>query len=115
MAATVNAEFARWKTRDVVGADEKQFALYQVILDGTYVAGGEPVDFTSLAPFTTVDAVFILGHDSGVASLGYSVDYDESAGKIRVFDGGADGDPFDEVGAIDLSAFTVNVMVLGDE
>lgn len=114
MAAVINAEFARWKTRDVVGTHEKQFALYQIILDGTYAAGGEAVDFTALAPFSAVDAVFIMGHDSGVASLGYGVDYDESAGKIRVFDGGADGDPFDEVGAIDLSAFTVNVLVLGD-
>ena len=115
MAATINQEFARWTSRDVVGATAKQFGLYQVILDGTYVAGGEAVDFTALAPYTTVDAVFIMGHDSGVASLGYGVDYDESAGTIRVFDCGADGDPLDEVGAIDLSAFTVNVLVLGEE
>lgn len=115
MAATVNQEFARWVTRDVVGAAAKQFGIYQVILDGTYVTGGEAVDFTSLAPYSAVDAVCMLGWDSGASVTGYSVEYDESAAKIKVFDCGADGDPFDEVGAIDLSAMTVNLLVIGDE
>ena len=115
MAATINAEFARWKTRDVVGADEKQFALYQVILDGVYVAGGEAADFTALAPFSAVDAVFILGWDGGETSTGYVVEWDESASKFKVFESGADGSLLDEVGADDLSAVTINVLVLGDE
>jgi len=111
MAATINAEFARWKTRDVVGADEKQFALYQVILDSSYPSGGESADFTSLAPFSAVDAVFIVGVDAG----GYYIEWDESASKLVAYEAGADAAALDEVGAAtDLSAVTVNVLVLGD-
>ena len=116
MAATINAEFARWKTRDVVGADEKQFAIYQIILDSSYPTGGEAVDFTSLAPFTTVDCVLITGWDSGLAATALFPEYDESTGVIKVFEAGADAGPFDEITAADdLSAMTINVLVIGDE
>ncbi len=115
MAVTINAEYARWVSNDVVGGSVKQFAIYELLMDSVYVDGGEIVDFTSLAPFSAVDAVLLLGWDSGSATVGYVVEYDKAVGGIRVFDCGADGDPLDEVGAIDLSAMTVNVLVIGDE
>jgi len=116
MAATVNAEFARWVTRDVVGAAAKQFGIYQVILDSSYPTGGEAADFTSLAPYSAVDAVCIIGHDTGAATTGLMVEWDESASKFKVFESGADGTSFDEITATDdLSAMTINVLVIGDE
>jgi len=116
MAATINAEFARYVTRDVVGAAAKQFGYYQVILDSSYPTGGEAADFTSLAPYSAVDAVLITGWDSGLSTTALFPEWDESASKFKVFEAGADAGPFDEITAADdLSAMTINVLVIGDE
>ena len=112
MAATINQEFARWVSHDVVGGNVKQFGIYQVILDSSYPTGGEAVDFTALAPYSAVDAVLLVGVDAG----GYVIEYDESAGKLVAYEAGADAAALDEVAnATDLSAVTVNVLVIGDE
>ncbi len=117
MAATLTNEFLFWQFRTSNQNLQKTLAIYEITMDGTYVDGGEPLDFTDLATFTSVDVVCLLGWDSGSATIGYVCEYDDAVagdGGIRVFDCGADGDPLDEVGAINLAAMTVKVMVIGD-
>lgn len=113
MALTINKEIYRRVSREYVGATAKQEALYEVIFDASYPTGGEAADFTSLAPFSAVDAVGVLGSTS---ANGYVPQWDDANSKLMMYEAGADAAALDEVAnTTDLSAETVLVLVFGDE
>lgn len=78
--------------------------------DASYTAGGETLA-ASDAELGTIDEVHIL---DGATESGYVPSYDDSAGKLLLFEEGGTGGPLTEVpGGTDASSETVTVVVRG--
>ena len=78
--------------------------------DASYNAGGEALN-ASDAALDTLEEVAVR---ETVTEGGYVVGYDESAGTLKVYEGGGAGAPLSEVAdATDLSTETVRLLVRG--
>lgn len=95
--------------RRLAGRIGRETAL-TAAFDASYTAGGEPLA-ASDAALDTLDEVAVR---ETVTEGGYVVGYDESAGTLKVYEGGGAGAPLSEVaGATDLSTETVRLTVRG--
>lgn len=119
MAATISKEIIRWTQHGVREDAPKLIMIAEVTLDSSYAADGEAIDFVTNGHFASVDSVNIINADVG-NSAGYVVTFDTSADKIVVFrqldpadTGGADVALPEVAAAVDLSAITVTMLVVG--
>lgn len=106
MAITWTEEYTTVEGNQRVWVGEGEF-------DSTYPAGGEVVAASDFN-FDLLKDIIISGIAVDEATdLGLGVYFDKTAGKIQLFEGGADGDPWDENATVDVSNYTFRVRAYG--
>lgn len=99
------------KTREGVIGD-KAYWMGSVTFDAAYATGGEsftPAD-CGLDDFEHVN----LTPDTLTSTTTLLPTFDDSADKIQLFECGADGLPFDEIGTDNVSALVIYVFAIGN-
>ncbi len=93
---------------------QKGFKRAVVTFDNSYPDGGEPISAADLG-LSTIDSMWVTAREDFSVAGGYVVEWDKTAGTLRVLaTGAAAGAVLDEeAAATDLSALVVTVLAYG--